>query len=209
MNEVLSELPIYEAAGIPFSQMMERFLNTSLEFGIPIPHDFVLVSKALTTFEGTCLSLDPEIKIVEHLRTFVREYMAKGFTFDDLLKQLKAGPFELQKLKRLALKHGGRMIRFFDDPAVRIAGESRGAIAPGSDASSGDTSQGFIIAALILSAAILSNESTFEIWLRSLLHLPALPILPLAALAGAGFLWIRPMFRNRPKKGNKETTRQQ
>lgn len=209
MNEVLSELPIYEAAGIPFSQLMERFLNTSLEFGIPIPHDFVLVSKALTTFEGTCLSLDPEIKIVEHLRSFVRKYIAKGLQFDDVLKQLKAGPFELRKLKRLALKHGARMVRFFEDPAVRIASEGAQGIAPGGAASGVNIAYGSIIASLFLSAAILANESNFERWLRSLLHLPDLPLLPLACLAGAACLWIRLIFRNRIKKGNKETAPQQ
>ena len=39
--------------------MMERFLNTSLEFGLCIPHEFMLISKAIATLEGTCLSLDP------------------------------------------------------------------------------------------------------------------------------------------------------
>ena len=206
MNEVLSELPVYEAAGIPFSQMMERFLNTSLEFGIPIPHDFVLVSKALTTFEGTCLSLDPEIRIVEHLRTFVRKYIAKEFKFDDLLKQLKAAPFELQKLKRLTLKHAARMIRFFDDPSVRVV-NGTGAAAPGGNASGANIAYGFIIAALILSAAILANESTFERWLTSFLHLPAIPLLPLAAMAAAACLWVRLAFRNRSKREAKETVR--
>ena len=37
MNEILSELHIYEEAGIPFSQMMKRFLYTSLELRDPHP----------------------------------------------------------------------------------------------------------------------------------------------------------------------------
>ncbi len=208
MNEVLSELPIYEVAGIPFSQMMERFLNTSLEFGIRIPHDFVLVSKALTTFEGTCLSLDPEIKIVEHLRSFVQKYITAGLEFDDMLKEVKASPFELGRLKRLALKHGTGVLKFFEDPKVRIMNEGSGSFASSRDTTGVNIACGFIIAALILFAALLSNESDLERWMRSFLHLPRLPILSLASLAGAACLGLGLVLRNCLKKGTKDELRQ-
>lgn len=202
MNEVLSELPVYEVAGIPFSSMMERFLNTSLDFGIRIPHDFVLVSKALTTFEGTCLSLDPEIRIVEHLRAFVQKYMTTRLALDDVLKELQATPFEMARLKRLAFKHGSRALKFFENPTVRIANEGTGTMASGRDASGVNIAHGFIIASLILGAALLSNESDLERWVRSFIALPALPLLPLACLAGAASLWLRLVLRNRLKKGD-------
>jgi len=200
MNEVLSELPIYEAAGIPFSQMLERFLNTSLEFGIRIPHDFVLVSKALTTFEGTCLTLDPDINIVEHLRSFVRKYIATSLEFEDALKQMIAAPFELGRLKRLVLKHGARAMKFFENPTVRLSNEGAGAIANNGDATGVNIAYGFIISALILFAALLGNESALDRGLRSLLPMPLVPLLPLASLAGAGCLWVSLMVRNRSKK---------
>ena len=200
MNEVLTELPVYEVAGIPFSSMMERFLNTSLEYGIRIPHDFVLVSKALTTFEGTCLSLDPEIKIVEHLRAFVQKYMTTGLAFEDVLNGLTAAPFETARLKRLVLKHGSRALKFFENPTVRIANEGPAAMASGRDASGVNIAYGFIIAALILCAGLLSNESDLERWVRTLVPLPGLPLLPLACLAGAAGLWVRLVLRNRLKK---------
>lgn len=204
MNEVLSELPIYEISGVPFSQMMERFLNTSLEYGIRIPHDFVLVSKALTTFEGTCLSLDPEIKIVEHLRCFVKKYIKTGFEFDDIVKQLKGAPFELERLKRLTFKHGARVMRFLENPVIRIAGSGEGRTENGGDRMGVNIAFGFIIAALILFAALLSNESDFERWLRSCLHLPQQPILSLASLAGAAGLLVTLVLRNRIGTRTKE-----
>lgn len=203
MNEVLSELPIYEEAGVPFSQMMERFLNTSLEFGIRIPQDFVLVSKALTTFEGTCLSIDPDINIIEHLRTFVRKHVTKGLDFDDVLKQLKAGPFEMRRVNRLVVKHGARALKFLDNPTIRISGEGGGAVAGGGDTTGLNIAYGFIIAALVLFAALLGNGSEFEQWLRSFLPLPRLPILPLVSLACATGLWLSLVFRNRRTKGTK------
>jgi len=207
MNEVLSELPIYEVTGIPFSQMMERFLNTSLEFGIRIPHDFVLVSKALTTFEGTCLSLDPEIKIIEHLRSFVRKYITTELKFGDVLNKMKAAPFDMGRLKRLALKRGAKVLQFFENPTVRIAGHGAGTIGSGSDTTGMNTAYGFIIAALIVFAALLSNESDFERWIRSSLHLPNLPVLPMISLAVAGCLWLRLVLKNRLKKGTKDELR--
>ncbi len=202
MNEVLSELPVYETAGVPFSQMMERFLNTSLAFGIRIPQDFVLVSKALTTFEGTCLSLDPDINIIEHLRSFVRKHVTAGLEFGDVLKQLKAGPFEMRRLKRLALKHGSRALKFFENPTIRIASGEGGTLGSGGDATGMNIASGFIIAALIVFAALLSNESDLERWLRTFIHLPRLPILSLISLAGAGFLLLSLALRNRGKKGD-------
>jgi len=202
MNEVLAELPIYEEAGIPFSSMMERFLNTSLDFGIRIPHDFVLVSKALTTFEGTCLALDPEIKIVEHLRTFVQKYMTTGLSLEEGLKQLQAAPFELERLRRLVRKHGANALKFFENPTVRIASEGTGSIANSGDNTGVNIANGFIIAALIMSAAFFRNESDLERWLKSLFPLPDLPILSLASLAGAAGLWLCLVLMNRLKKSN-------
>jgi predicted unusual protein kinase regulating ubiquinone biosynthesis (AarF/ABC1/UbiB family) len=200
MNELLSDLPVYEVAGVPFTQLLERFLNTSLAYGIPVPHDFVLVSKALTTFEGTCLSLDPEIRIVDHLRSFVKQYTASAFTFDELLKQLKAGPYELGKLKRMIARSGASAMKFFDNPTVRIAASGSG-LGGGGEETGMNIAYGFIIAALILFAGLIGNGSDLERWLRTLLPLPTWPILPLASLGGAGVLLVNLMLRNRRGKG--------
>lgn len=196
MNEVLSELPVYEVAGVPFTQLLERFLNTSLSYGIRIPHDFVLVSKAITTFEGTCLSLHPEVKIVDHLRYFVKKYAASGFTFEEVLKQLKAGPYELGKMKRLVLSHGVRAMKFLENPTVRLSTAGNG----DDDRTGLNIAYGFIIAALVLFAGLVSNESGLERWLRSNINLPAWPILPLASLAAAACLLVGLVLRNRSRK---------
>jgi len=196
MNEILSDMPVYEVAGVPFTQMLERFLNTSLAYGIPVPHDFVLVSKALTTFEGTCLSLDPEIRIVDHLRSFVKKYTAASFTLDELVKQLKAGPYELNKLRRMVLKHGSKAMKFFDNPTVRIA-TSGGGLGGGGDETGVNIAYGFIIAALILFAGLAGNGSDLERWLRTVLPLPAWPVLPLASLGSAGVMLVNLVLRNR------------
>lgn len=177
--------------------------ETFIEFGIRIPQDFVLVSKALTTFEGTCLSIDPDINIIEHLRTFVRKHVTKGLDFDDALKQLKAGPFEMRRLNRLVVKHGARALKFLENPTIRISGEGGGAVAGGGDTTGLNIAYGFIIAALILFAALLGNGSELEQWLRSFLPLPRLPILPLVSLACAAGLWLSLVFRNRRTKGTR------
>jgi ubiquinone biosynthesis protein len=201
MNEILSDLPVYEVAGVPFTQLLERFLNTSLGYGIPVPHVFVLVSKALTTFEGTCLSLDPKIRIVDHLRAFVQKYTAAAFTFDELLEQLKAGPYELGQLKRLIFKHGTKAMKFFDDPTVRIAPAGSRSPGGGRDETGVNIAHGFIIAALIIFAGLTDKVSDLERWLRTLLPLPSWPILPLASLGGAGALLVNLALRNRRGKG--------
>jgi ubiquinone biosynthesis protein len=208
MNEVLSELHIYEMADIPFSQLMERFLNTSLEFEIPIPHEFVLISKAIATLEGTCLSLDPTIKIAEYLKPFVQKYIKIVPELDDVLKQLKAGPFEADKMKRLLIKHGTRALRLIENPTFRIASEEFRNITREMDKASMNISYGFIIAALIVFAASVSNESAFEAWLKTVLYLPFVPLLPLIGLVVAGYLWLRLYLRNRIKKGPRSSSRQ-
>jgi ubiquinone biosynthesis protein len=201
MNEVLSELRICEMANIPFTHMMDRFLNTSLEFGIDIPHDFVMMSKAIATLEGTCLSLDPEIKIVEYLKPFVQKYMTPVPAWDDVIKQLKAGPFEMQKLKRLIAKHGVRALHVLERPTFRIEGGEFRNIVREMEKSSVNVAYGLLIAALVVFAATVSNESEFERWLKSIFNLPIVPILSIASLVAAGYLWLRLYFRNRPKKG--------
>ncbi len=203
MNEVLSELRLYEMAGIPFSQMMKKFLYTSLEYGIRIPHEFVLVTKSLTTFEGTCLSLDPEIRIVELLRAFVDRHVAKLPDFDEALDRLKTGSFELERLQRLVLKHGARIVKFLENPVIRLKGEEAGTAPDDRDRAGENNAHGLIISALIVFAALMSNKSVFEKWLLSFLHLPELPILPLMSLACAALLGVRMTLRNRVKKGAK------
>ncbi len=200
MNEVLSELHICEMAGIPFTHMMERFLNTSLEYGIDIPHDFVMMSKAIATLEGTCMSLDPEIRIVEYLKPFVQKYITTVPEWDDVIKQLKAGPFELGKLRRLIVKHGMRALHLLERPTFRIEGGEFRNIVREVEKSSVNVAYGLLIAALVVFAASVSNESAFEQWLMGVFHLPIMPILSIGSLVVAGYLWLRLYLRNRPAK---------
>ena len=200
INEVLAELHVCEIAGIPFTCMLERFLNTSLSFGVDIPRDFVIMSKAIATLEGTCMSLAPELRITEYLKPFVEKYMVVVPEFDEMLKRLKTGPFELGTLKRLVSKHLRKTVRFLENPTFRIeSGEFRNIVGE-MDKASVNISYGVIIASLIVFAATLSNESAFERWLTGVLHLPVLPLLPLMSLVVAGYLWIRLYLRNRPRK---------
>ncbi len=202
MNEVLSELHICEVANIPFTQMMEKFLNTSLEHRIPIPHDFVIMSKAIATLEGTCLSLDPELRLVEVLRPFVQKYITRVAEFDDVLDKLKAGPFEVERLKRFVLKHGGRTMRFLERPTVQLTGEGFGDMVREMDKASVNISYGLIIAALVVFSATASNETGFERWLKTVIPLPGLPVLSLASLMMAGILWVKLWWRNRRRQNN-------
>jgi ubiquinone biosynthesis protein len=200
INEVLSELHICEIAGIPFTCTFERFLNTSLAFGLNVPHDFVIMAKAVATLEGTCMTIAPDIRIAEYLKPFVEKYMAIVPEFDEMLKKLKAGPFEMGSMRRVVSKHLKNTLRFLENPSFRIeSGEFRNIVSE-MDKASVNISYGVIIAALIVFAATLSNESAFERWLKGVLHIPIVPLLPLIGLAAAGYLWIRLYLRNRPKK---------
>jgi ubiquinone biosynthesis protein len=207
MNEVLSELHICEMAGIPFTHMMERFLNTSLEYGINIPHDFVMMSKAIATLEGTCLSLNPEIKIVEYLKPFAQKYLTTVPEWDDVIKQLKTGPFELSKLKRLITKHGVRALHILERPTFRIEGGEFRNMVREMEKSSLNVAYGLLIGSLVVFAASVSNESAFELWLKSVFHLPIMPLLSVGSLAVAGYLWLRLYLRNRIKKDAKYPVR--
>ncbi len=200
MNEVLVELTICEIANIPFTHLMQEFLNISLEFGLDIPHDFVIMSKAITTLEGTCLSIDPELRIVEYLQPFVEKYIVAVPNWEALLQQLKAGPFELHKLKRLVLKHGMRALRFIERPTLRVEGKEYQRITSELDKASVNESGGLMIAALVMFSATVRHDSYFESWLKALFHLPVAPNLSIASLILAGVLWVWLILRNRAIK---------
>lgn len=207
MNEVLSELHVCEMAHTPFTHMMERFLNTSLEFGLPVPHDIVIMSKAITTLEGTCLSLDPEIRLVEYLKPFVDRYMMTVPSFEELLAKLKTGPFQARRLQRLVEKHGVKALHFLEKPTFRIASEELRDITREMDKSSLNVAYGFIIAALIVFAASFSDP--FEAWVKTHIHTPEplMPLLPLISLSIAGYLLLRLYLRNRPKTRQRDRRR--
>jgi ubiquinone biosynthesis protein len=203
INEILTELHICSIAAIPFTCMLEQFLNTSLAFGVNVPSDFVIMSKAIATLEGTCISLNPDIRITKYLKPFVERYMVVVPGFDEMMRMVKAGPFEAGRIRRLTLKHLKKAAGFIENPTFRIeSGEFRNIVRE-MDKASVNISYGVIIAALVVFAATLSNESVFEHWLKSALHLPPVPLLPIASLAVALYLWIRLYLRNRPQKTRK------
>ena len=200
MNEVLVELHVAELASIPFTHLMQRFLNTSLEFGLAVPPDFVVMSKAITTLEGTCCSLDPELKIVDCLRPFVERYALKVPDVDAVLAHLKEGPFELTRMRRLAEKHGMRVLHLLERPTIRMEGSEFQRAVRELEKTSLNLVSGMLIAALIVFAATVSNSSEFERWLSHVLHLPVAPVLSIASLLMAGYLWLRLYLRGRPPK---------
>lgn len=199
MNEVLVELHVAELARIPFTHLMQRFLNTSLEFGLAVPPDFVVMSKAITTLEGTCFSLDPELKIVDCLRPFVERYATEVPDLDAVLKHLKEGPFELTRMRRLLEKHGTRALHLLERPTIRIEGSEFQRAVREMERTSMNLVSGLLIAALIVFAATVSNSSEFERWLSRVLHLPAAPLLSIVSLLIAGYLWLRLYLRSRPR----------
>ena len=200
MNEVLAELRVCQMAHIPLTHMMQEFLNTSLEFGLEVPHDFVIMSKAITTLEGTCLSLDPKLNIVGYLKPFVERYAATVPDLDAALEQLKMGPFEVKRLKRLVFKHGAQALRLLERPTFRIEGAEFTNVVREMDKSSVNVAYGMLIGALILFAATVSHETSLERWLQAKLHLPDAPILSIASLALAAYLWFRLYLRNRIRR---------
>ena len=200
MNEALVELTICEIANIPFTHLMQEFLNISLKFGLDIPHDFVIMSKAIATLEGTCLSIDPELRIVEYLQPFVEKYIVSVPNWETLLQQLKAGPFELRKLKRLVLKHGVRALRVIERPTLRIESKEFQRITSELEKASVNVSGGLMIAALVVFSATIRHESYFESWLKTFFHLPAAPNLSIGSLVVAGALWLWLILRNRAIK---------
>jgi ubiquinone biosynthesis protein len=197
MNEIMAELHVCEITNTPFTHMMQRFLNTSLEFGLEVPPDIVIMSKAITTMEGTCLSLDPELKMVDCLRPFVEQYAVEVPDLDTALEAIKSGPFEVRRLHRLVEKHGSRALRLLERPTVRIEGREFQRAVRELEKTSLNIASGLLIAALIIFAATVSNSSQFEQWLSRVLHLPTAPLLSLVSLAMAAYLWLRLYLRNR------------
>lgn len=204
MNEVLTELRVCRIANIPFTHMMQEFLNTSLEFGLDVPHDFVIMSKAIATLEGTCLALDPKLNIIEYLKPFVEQYATTVPDLDAAFERFKMGPFEVRRLKRMVLQHGMRALRLLERPTFRIEGGEFTNIVREMDKSSINVAYGMLIGALILFAATVSQETRFERWLQARLHLPVAPILAIASLLLAAYFWFRLYWRNRPARRRRE-----
>jgi ubiquinone biosynthesis protein len=197
MNEVMAELHVCEITNTPFTHMMQRFLNTSLEFGLQVPPDLVIMSKAVTTMEGTCLSLDPELRMIDCLRPFVEQYAVEVPDLETAFEAMKSGPFELRRLRRLVEKHGSRAARQLERPTIRIEGREFQRAVRELEKTSLNIASGLLIAALIIFAATVSNTSQFEQWLSRVLHLPTAPVLSIASLAIAAYLWLRLYLRNR------------
>jgi hypothetical protein len=119
---------------------------------------------------------------------------------DAVLAHLKEGPFELTRMRRLAEKHGMRVLHLLERPTIRIEGSEFQRAVRELEKTSLNLVSGMLIAALIVFAATVSNSSEFERWLSHVLHLPVAPVLSIASLLMAGYLWLRLYLRGRPPK---------
>ncbi len=203
MHEVLCERHICERAGIPLTFVLERFVNASLEYGVSAPPDFLMLSRTLGVLERTCLFLDPGFRFAEYVEPFARNYLTPVMQWDEVVNQLKTGPFELGRLRRLAETHGLKALRVLESPTFRIESEEFRDLVNELVRASLNVTYGLIIAALVVFAASLSNESAFEAWLKTALHLPVVPILPVLSMVVALSLWVRIYLRSRLKKARK------
>lgn len=199
INEVLGDLHVCQICEIPFSSILERFLNTSLEYGLYVPADVVIMSKAITTLEGTIQSFAPEIKIIDFLKPYAQKFLIVEPDLESVLKNIVKGPYETGRWGRLISRRLNRVINRFERGSVRLETDEFKHIVREMDKSSVNMSYGVIISALIIFAAVLSNDTAFEQWLRTLLDLPNIPVLPIVSLTLAGYISLRLYLRNRIK----------
>ena len=197
INEVLGDLHVCQICEIPFSSILEKFLNTSLEHGLYVPSDVVIMSKAITTLEGTLQAFAPDVKIIDFLKPYAQQYLVIEPDLNSVWERITKGPYETGRWGRLISRRLDRVISSFERGSIRLESDEFKQIVREMDKSSVNMSYGVIIAALIIFAAFLSNDTVFEDWLRTKLDLPEIPILPIVSLALAGYLSIRLYLRNR------------
>ena len=194
---VLGDLHVCQISDIAFSSILEKFLNTSLEYGLHVPEDVVIMSKAIATLEGTCQTFAPEIKIIDVIKPNAQKILALQPDLDTVTEQFLKGPYEAGRWARLISRRLYRILNRFERGNIRLESDEFKQFVSEMDKSSVNISYGVIISALILLPAILGDDSAFEQWIRQLFELPDIPVLALISLALAGYLSLMLYLRNR------------
>ena len=197
INRVLGDLHVCQISDIGFSSILEKFLNTSLEYGLHVPEDVVIMSKAIATLEGTCQTFAPELKIIDIIKPNAQKILALEPDLDNATEQILKGPYETGRWARLISRRLYRVLNRFERGNIRLESDEFKQFVRQMDKSSVNISYGVIISALILLPAILGDDSAFERWLRNLFELPDTPVLPVISLALAAYLSLMLYLRNR------------
>lgn len=172
---------------INLGHVLNDTIRIAAHYKIKMPHDCLLLGKAIVTMEGVGRLLDPDFDMVSVAREYAKQYVLSQFKpsrikgrvediASDLVYLLRELPGDLQLLLKKAIK-GRLKLEFQHRGLDTFIGEM--------DKSSNRLSFGLIVAALIIGSSLMTLSDRGP-------HLLGLPLFGVAGflLAGLLGLWL-------------------
>ena len=187
LEQILAELKDTSVGDVKSSYILEDVLNLALKHHVMMPVDFVLFGKTIATLEGVALKYDPNFKIIESSRPFIRKLLIKKFsitghakemykTYSSFKESLKNIPiYTLEIMNKI--REGKIKIDIEDTDIKTLSMEM--------EHSSGNIAFGMIIAALFVTSGLVLQTDNG-------IYYKGYPIIPLVGTA-LGFvmtLWL-------------------
>ncbi len=187
LEQILAELKDTSVGDVKSSYILEDVLNLALKHEVKMPVDFVLFGKTIATLEGVALKYDPDFKIIESSRPFIKKLMVKKLSirghakelyktyssFKDSLKNIPIYTLEIMN----KIREGKIKIDIEDTDIKALSLEM--------EHSSGNIAFGMIIAALFVTSGLIFQTDKG-------IYYKGYPVIPLVGV-GLGFmltLWL-------------------
>ncbi len=150
--------------GIPLKQIsMGRLLRDIVglisRFNVGVRHDFLFLTKALTTIEATGCKLDPDFDMIGHARPFIQDMMVKRYSPGQVLSEGQGFAEDLALLLREAPDNTLEIIRKIRDGRLRVEFHHKGLEESMTQLNqmSDKLTLGIIIGSLIIASTVMSH----------------------------------------------------
>ncbi len=122
VDELVNQYAHISLKEIKVGELLNKFLKLLIDFKLKLPSDFYLLSKALITFEGVGIALNPDFDMFSHIEPFAKKMVKKRLDPIEIAKDIylsisefrllfKDIPFEIREITRL-VKTGKLKIEF-------------------------------------------------------------------------------------------------
>ncbi len=164
VRDIILPMQYASLKDIKVSLVLEKVLDIALEYKIHLPIDFVLFGKTIATIEGLALRYNPDFKLVEHAKPFVKGLLRKQVNMSNIYKNVKKNVLKYEDFIEDMPEAAKQIIDRIKTGKVNvdIENEDVKSLTNEIQRSSGNVALGVIIAALIIGSALVTRTGLNE-----------------------------------------------
>ena len=159
ISDLLEPLQNAEINQVKISYVLEEIMDTSLNYGLKIPTNFVLFGKTIITLEGIALEYDPKFNIIKSSKPFIEKLMRQRYSpvyqFNNFVKDM----FRFKKFAEELPDQASKALKRIEKGTINVEIEDTDIkkLSLEIDKSSNRIAYSMLITALLIAGALMIN----------------------------------------------------